>query len=554
MLGGGGGASTTINNNVDNYIITATGTANTLNGESNLQFNGTTLTVVGNVTASSFTGSLQGSASFASRSTTASFATTASYVNGTIFTGTNRAASASFAKEAETALTASIAVNSTTASYVNGNILDPTNPAKLATTALTASIAQVSQTSSYSTTLGATLNINGIALRLFNSDGNSISSIAILSASSATSASFAQTASFVNATNITTGTLNNSILPTAINVVSVTGSLRGSLIGTSSWATNALTASTITGGTANYIPLWTNANTVGSSVIYQSGTSIGLGTTAPNTTLHISASSAQPLLNIENAIANGYSNMRFTGTGRKYVIGVGNASETTFGIANEFFLYDDTTGAVRMVVDPNGRVGINTTTPAATLDVNGTLSVTGSTAIKGDVSITGGALTATLSAASTISTGSLYTFVGELATDLLNNSATVPSDVPGFSFPYSANAAYDIVVHGLVSSSVNSNGCGFTLSASSAITDVWSQQFHQSSTQGALAGGSAIGSNNIVAVSQTTGVAATGVPVVLFGYLRTANNAGTCTLKFRAEVGSNTTLRSGSVMFVRRLL
>ena len=48
VVGGGGGGGVTINNNVDNYIITATGTANTLNGESTLTFDGTTLTVVGN--------------------------------------------------------------------------------------------------------------------------------------------------------------------------------------------------------------------------------------------------------------------------------------------------------------------------------------------------------------------------------------------------------------------------------------------------------------------------------------------------------------------------
>jgi hypothetical protein len=41
--GGGGGGSVTINNNVDNYIITATGTANTLNGEANLQYSSSVL-------------------------------------------------------------------------------------------------------------------------------------------------------------------------------------------------------------------------------------------------------------------------------------------------------------------------------------------------------------------------------------------------------------------------------------------------------------------------------------------------------------------------------
>jgi len=46
VVGGGGGV--TINNNVDNYLITATGTANTLDGESGLTFDGTTLTVANN--------------------------------------------------------------------------------------------------------------------------------------------------------------------------------------------------------------------------------------------------------------------------------------------------------------------------------------------------------------------------------------------------------------------------------------------------------------------------------------------------------------------------
>jgi len=49
---GGGGGGVTILNNTDNYLITATGTANTLNGESNLQFSGSSLTVTGNITAS----------------------------------------------------------------------------------------------------------------------------------------------------------------------------------------------------------------------------------------------------------------------------------------------------------------------------------------------------------------------------------------------------------------------------------------------------------------------------------------------------------------------
>jgi hypothetical protein len=76
-----GGGGVTINNNTDNYLVTATGTAATLNGESNATFDGSTLAVTGNVTANSFTGSLQG---------TASFALTASYaLNSTPSAGTD---------------------------------------------------------------------------------------------------------------------------------------------------------------------------------------------------------------------------------------------------------------------------------------------------------------------------------------------------------------------------------------------------------------------------------------------------------------------------------
>ena len=48
--------STTINNNADNRLITGSGTANTLNGESNLTFNGSTLAVTGAETVSTTLG------------------------------------------------------------------------------------------------------------------------------------------------------------------------------------------------------------------------------------------------------------------------------------------------------------------------------------------------------------------------------------------------------------------------------------------------------------------------------------------------------------------
>ena len=45
---GGGGGGITINNNVNNYLLSATGNPNVINGESNLQFDGPRLEITDN--------------------------------------------------------------------------------------------------------------------------------------------------------------------------------------------------------------------------------------------------------------------------------------------------------------------------------------------------------------------------------------------------------------------------------------------------------------------------------------------------------------------------
>lgn len=45
-------------------------------------------------------------------------------------------------------------------------------------------------------------------------------------------------------------------------------------------------------GTTNYVPLFTSATTVGNSVLFQSGSSLGLGTTSPGAALQINTASA----------------------------------------------------------------------------------------------------------------------------------------------------------------------------------------------------------------------------------------------------------------------
>ena len=64
------------------------------------------------------------------------------------------------------------------------------------------------------------------------------------------------------------------------------------LAGNGIW-TSIASAGGATGiGTANYLPIWTGTSTLSNSVIYQSGSNIGIGVTAPTTLLNVGASFA----------------------------------------------------------------------------------------------------------------------------------------------------------------------------------------------------------------------------------------------------------------------
>jgi hypothetical protein len=104
---------------------------------------------------------------------------------------------------------------------------------------------------------------------------------------------------------------------------------------------------------------------------------VGIGTTTPNRILHIRTSSnwgsniATIQITDSASIGSGIT-LDATGTsGRRYTI-FSSASGAGAG-AGKFVIYDTTAGTTRLVVDSSGKVGIGTTTPAYTLDVNGTI-------------------------------------------------------------------------------------------------------------------------------------------------------------------------------------
>lgn len=107
---------------------------------------------------------------------------------------------------------------------------------------------------------------------------------------------------------------------------------------------------------------WTTTSTG----IYYSGGNVGIG----------NVPSASLPLNIETS-STAYTGIGLVNTdvsSRTWSI-FSNSNSTTFGPSKGFGIRDITAGATRLVIDTNGNVGIGTTAPAYTLDVNGNIRI-----------------------------------------------------------------------------------------------------------------------------------------------------------------------------------
>jgi hypothetical protein len=145
--------------------------------------------------------------------------------------------------------------------------------------------------------------------------------------------------------------------------------------------------STLTGlGTKNYVPLWTGATTLGNSVLFQGGTAgnplVGIGTTSPTLTLQAVGAST-PQIRVSNTSISG-SSISYVGADANAgktvaILGADGLGTGPLKTASGFFgtFTSQPVGIVtgnveRMRVTTTGQVGIGTTAPAATLEVNGT--------------------------------------------------------------------------------------------------------------------------------------------------------------------------------------
>ena len=136
-------------------------------------------------------------------------------------------------------------------------------------------------------------------------------------------------------------------------------------------------------GTLNYVARWTAPHTLGTGILYDNDTNVGIGTTNPSELLEINGAYGPAKLKIsaaggEDAAVDLYSNsvpkmsIFYEASGDRAFI----KTNTTDG--NKIPLYFQTGNMNRMVIDGStGNIGIGLTNPTHRLDVDGEIGATG---------------------------------------------------------------------------------------------------------------------------------------------------------------------------------
>jgi len=323
----------------------------------------TTASYVLNAVSASFatTAANATTASYVLNAVSASFATTASYVLNAV--------SASFASTASSADNFTVRGTLTAQTIIAQTITSSTD----FVTGSTRFGSLLTDTHQFtgSVSITGSLAVNGSNVIL----SNQTSSMSVATASyvlNAVSASFATTA--VNATTASY----------VLNAVSASFATTAANATTASYVLNAVsasfasTSSNVLGGATNYIPLWNTNTTLSSSVMYQSSSNVGIGTTSPDYKLDInSASSYKTLMLRANAIGTRFDaaldfNAVNVSTSPYARIGLqvttATAGSETGGLT--FWTINNGSLSEKLLISSGGNVGIGTTSPTSNLHIS----------------------------------------------------------------------------------------------------------------------------------------------------------------------------------------
>jgi hypothetical protein len=152
--------------------------------------------------------------------------------------------------------------------------------------------------------------------------------------------------------------------------------------GTLTWNGVALATGSSVSGTTNYIPVFTGSSSLGNSVIYQSGSSVGIGTAAPQSLVHAYGGEVQVGSSGASCAAARGGAIRFSGSTLYYcdgastwqTVGGGGSGTVTSSTAGQVAYYQSTGATVIGTSTMNvvgGNVGVNTASPTNLLSLGG---------------------------------------------------------------------------------------------------------------------------------------------------------------------------------------